>query len=269
MAAIHSHDHRHHQSAVALNNAGVSLLLRGFCRDAMETIKDAIQIMKRVVACGVEQGGSSSSDGLISDLDIDRALRRKSKRCAYYNMPETFGKFSEMTNWPILYEISSQDAPTRVYGALASRSNHVGSSYTAFPIKIDPIDSASSCPDDIAFQTGAMLYNLGVAHVCMAATGAWDHDACFQGQMQAKARRTFQRATSFMSKLDRDTRVPLAGRSLLLRMILIHGLLDLSIYLNLTVEYNEYTQAIHDLLRLTEIHHYLLPISEDLVARAA
>jgi hypothetical protein len=247
MAAIHSHDHRHHQAAVALNNAGVSLLLRGFCRDAMETIRDAIQIMKSVVAHGVEDG---SSDGLISDLDIDRALRRKSQRCAYYNMPDTVGKYSEMTNWPVLYEISSQDAPTRVYGALASR-NHVGSSYAAFPIKIDPIDSASSCTDDIAFQTGAMLYNLGVAHVCMAAVGAWDRDASFQELMQAKARRTFQRATS------------------LLRMILMHGLLDLSIYLNSTVEYNEYTQAIHYLLRLTEFHHHLLPIGEDIVARAA
>jgi hypothetical protein len=265
MAAIHSHDHRHHQAAVALNNAGVSLLLRGFCRDAMETIRDAIQIMKSVVAHGVEDG---SSDGLISDLDIDRALRRKSQRCAYYNMPDTVGKYSEMTNWPVLYEISSQDAPTRVYGALASR-NHVGSSYAAFPIKIDPIDSASSCTDDIAFQTGAMLYNLGVAHVCMAAVGAWDHDASFQELMQAKARRTFQRATSLLSKFESDTRVPLVGRSLLLRMILMHGLLDLSIYLNSTVEYNEYTQAIHYLLRLTEFHHHLLPIGEDIVARAA
>jgi signal transduction histidine kinase len=267
MAAIHSHDHRHHQAAVALNNTGVSLLLRGFCRDAMETFKDAIQIMKRVVAQGIEEG-SSSSDGLISDLDIDRALRRKSQRCAYYNMPETVGKFSEMTNWPVLYEISSQDAPTRVYGALALR-NTVGSSYAAFPIKIDPIDSSSSSSDDIAFQTGAMLYNLGVAHVCMAAVGAWDRDARFQEQMQAKARRTFQRATSLLSKLDSDTRVPLSGRSLLLRMILMHGLLDLSIFLNLTVEYNEYAQAIQYLLRLTEIHHHLLPISEDMVARAA
>ena len=258
-----------HKAAIALNNAAVSLLIRGFYRDAVDTLKDAIQFMKIAAVPVEEQNGAEE----ISAEETHLAFNRSWKRAAVCGT-STNACQDCFTNRPILQVISSQYNSTSINEAVASCTQS-STRRVCFPVAIDPIDFEGSDDDDIEFNSGVIMYNYGIAFDCLAAAvnpttnDAYDH----QKLIQAKAHRLFQITGALLFKLyqDHQDNIPTyeAGRLLLLMTLLTHNLMQASINLNMQLEYHEHCQTMESLLQLMEFYQFMLPNAGNNIATAA
>jgi tetratricopeptide (TPR) repeat protein len=145
---------REHRAAIALNNMGVSLLEQRAYRQGMETLKDAIFVMKHVFrpqSRNAGLGATSYSTGR-TDVKINRAVQRMTNP---QPVPST-----------VIIDVIS-------HGVASSQSSPLGSilrasSSFAVPIRIEATDL--DCPEDRdpELESAIMLYNFGLAHLCMA-----------------------------------------------------------------------------------------------------
>jgi hypothetical protein len=142
-----------HRAAIALNNMGVSLLERRAYRQGMETLKDAVLVMKRVLRpASISQGFGKTPN---SACNAEAKIHRASKRMA--------------TPQPIVPSTVSIDAIS--HGATVSHRSkvHRGSSYPlSSPLRIEATDLVSREDRDSDLESSIMLYNFGLAHLCMA-----------------------------------------------------------------------------------------------------
>jgi hypothetical protein len=151
---------RDHRAAIALNNMGVSLLERRAYREGMETLKDAIFIMKRVLrplpisSQGINKTPKSTND---ADAKVERASKR-------------------MANLHPTPSVVSIDVISRC-STFSHRSDsgsvlHHGSSSSPlrYPLRIEATDFVSLGEEgrDSDLESSIMLYNFGLAHLCMA-----------------------------------------------------------------------------------------------------
>jgi hypothetical protein len=151
---------RDHRAAIALNNMGVSLLERRAYRQGMETLKDAVFVMKRVL-----RPPSISSQGLCktpndSMSNAEAKVHRASKRMA---SPRPLSS-------AISIDVVSQCATFSHRSNLSGSSLHGGSpsSSLSSPLRIEATDLISLEDRDSDLESSIMLYNFGLAHLCMA-----------------------------------------------------------------------------------------------------
>jgi hypothetical protein len=238
MAKLHRGNHK---AAIALNNAAVSLLARGYCYEALDTFKDAVKLM-RCATRPFEQAhdgildGGDASDNFVSEHDVQLALERANKRCAECSHasrlpPPTStadgtaaatdaSTASSKDSWPILQVITTQHNPSRVYDVLTSSTAALQATQVAFPMTIEHVGSSSShcngqydndgCTvDDVAFEAGVVLYNYGLAYECLAASACTFNshptmdNHVLQEMARSKSHRMFHLAIAVLSKLDR------------------------------------------------------------------
>lgn len=284
-----------HKAAIAMNNMAVSMLDRGLVREALATLEDAVILIGNasvqaelsssslVLLCE----GSSSVAISITEEDIRLALDRTSRRATVYDKNHStstnatgLGVSVQSHPHPHLKVISSQSNPTRVYEALTS-SVDCHSVKASFPMKIDPIDNERCTVDDVFFEASTVMYNYGVALDCMTdiphdggsvffdTTTAYMQHAMFR----RRAHHFYHSARALLYKIDQDNflyaPIALASQMLLLRTVLTHNMLNASIQLHLTEEYEEYRLAMAALLYYVEFQHSFLPIQDQDVAAAA
>jgi hypothetical protein len=148
---------RDQRAAIALNNMGVSLLEQRAYRQGMETLKDAIFVMKRVFRPQSRNSSlGASSDSMSSiDLKIHRAVQRMANP-----QPVPFAMITDVISHSVA---SSHSSPL---GSIL-REQSSFSSFT-IPIRIEAADI--DCPEDRDpdLESAIMLYNFGLAHLCMA-----------------------------------------------------------------------------------------------------
>jgi hypothetical protein len=148
---------RDQRAAIALNNMGVSLLEQRAYRQGMETLKDAIFVMKRVFRPQSRNPSlAANSDSTSStDIKIHRAVQR-------------------MANPQPIPSVMNIDLIS--HGVASSHSSPLGSilrescssSTFTIPIRIEATDI--DCPEDrdSDLESAIMLHNFGLAHICMA-----------------------------------------------------------------------------------------------------
>jgi hypothetical protein len=155
---------RDYRAAIALNNMGVSLLERRAYRQGMETLKDAIFVMKRVL-----RPPSISSQSLCKTPDstsyAETKVHRASKRMAN---PQPISS-------AISIDVVSQCATFSHRSCPSGFVLHGGSSS---PLRIEATDLSLrrieatdliSLEDrDSDLESSIMLYNFGLAHLYMA-----------------------------------------------------------------------------------------------------
>jgi hypothetical protein len=151
---------RDHRAAIALNNMGVSLLERRAYREGMETLKDAIFIMKRVLR-PLPISSQEFSKTPNSTTDADAKVERASKRMANLH--------------PILSAVSIDvvsRCATFSHRSVLSGSVLRGSSSSPprYPLRIEATDFVPLGEEDrnSDLESSIMLYNFGLAHLCMA-----------------------------------------------------------------------------------------------------
>jgi hypothetical protein len=145
-----------HRAAIALNNMGVSLLERRAYREGIDTLKDAIFVMKRVLRpppmCSRGFGKAPYSTS-----DAEAKVERASKRVA--------------NTQPIPSTVSI-DVVSRC-ATFSHRSQHSGSVLdggSSSPLRIEVTDLVSMGEGNSTFdlESSIMLYNFGLAHLCAA-----------------------------------------------------------------------------------------------------
>jgi hypothetical protein len=146
---------RDQRGAIALNNMGVSLLEQRAYRQGMETLKDAIFVMKRVFRPQSSNSslGETSDSTNSTDIKIHRAVQRMANL-----QPVPFAMITDV----ISHGAGSLPSPL---GSILRESS--SSSFT-IPIRIEATDIA--CPEDRDpdLESAIVLYNFGIAHLCMA-----------------------------------------------------------------------------------------------------
>lgn len=144
-----TYDRADYRGAIALNNMGVSLLERGAYRNAIDTMKDAIAIMRTIFP----QNGAVHSAP--HNFNIDSKLQLAAQRLA---SPETSRAPLSVQTIPF-----SEDNINAMKDAL--RYGPSGSVF--FPLRIE-ISDFNCRGRDIDLESSIFLYNFGIAHLCMA-----------------------------------------------------------------------------------------------------
>jgi exonuclease VII small subunit len=146
---------RDHRAAIALNNMGVSLLERRAYRQGMETLKDAIFVMK----CVLRPRSIISSQGLgempSSISYAEEKVHRASKRMAN---PQPIPS-------AMCIDVVSRCATFSHY---PHHSDSVLRMSSSSPLRIEATDHISLEDRDSDLESSIMLYNFGLAHLCMA-----------------------------------------------------------------------------------------------------
>jgi hypothetical protein len=149
---------RDHRAAIALNNMGVSLLERRAYRQGMETLKDAIFVMKRVL-----RPPSISSHGLCktpnSTTYAEAKVHRASKRMANPR-PISSAISIDVVSQCTTFSHRSYPSGSILHGG--------SSSPLSSPLRIEATDLISLEDRDSDLESSIMLYNFGLAHLCMA-----------------------------------------------------------------------------------------------------
>ena len=136
-----------YRAAIALNNIGVSLLERGAQKNAIDTLKDAIAVMRHVFP---------DETPTCARKDIDGMLERA---CKKLSAPEV------VCSWFKVQSVSYGEPSTLAHLKTASRLRPTGQAF--YPVRIEVTDSADE-PRDVDLESGILLYNFGLAHILLS-----------------------------------------------------------------------------------------------------
>jgi hypothetical protein len=155
------------RAVIALNNTGVSLLERGAFPQALQTFKDSIAVLKRVL-----RGRRPSSLHDNRDAEVQNMLDLAEKRLASSFLPN-----SSTSCWPLasVYTVS-HDGTT--FSALPITADHIYS-FEYIPVRIEcttadlpfhsgNVTSAILRRRDADFESSLVLYNFALAHLSLA-----------------------------------------------------------------------------------------------------
>lgn len=256
------------KAAIAINNNAVSLLGRGYFREALVTFKDSVQLM-RSASLNVEGQAHHPAAEAISAEDLRSVLDRTWKRAAQC---KDTACHAALEDGPDLQVVSSQHIPHTISPALTSYT-HGCASYVAFPMTIDPIDFEDFDDNDVDFHSGAILYNYGIAHECLAEGSVHNGDDSLKKLLQGKTYCIFQMANALLSELSRKvgeaTATSFPTKLLLLRILLTHALIQASAQLDLPLEYEEHSTNLQRLLYMMAFQESAIPMADHCVAAAA
>jgi hypothetical protein len=260
---------RSRKAAISLNNAAVSLLVRGFAREAAETFEDAI----RLIFVARKEAIVPSTECVWRE-SIQETLNRSHRRSA---LASKMVVPNDTSLWPVLQVISSQCNPARVYDTLTA-CNDTASLRVSFPMTIDLIDCDSCSQDDVNFEAGIILHNYGVAHDCAVASSlvCTMDDVYLRETIQVEAYRIYLWAYSTIATVDQNqcTRCKsssccITSRLLLLQTALLHNMIHSSIMLNLQAENHVYCASMANLLHTVERQRAAMPMLDNTIASAA
>jgi hypothetical protein len=223
------------KSAIALNNAAVGLLARGHAHAAVETLKDAIVLIKQYKSLAPHNDSSSPRDvALDARLLFDTACQRVAQ-CS-----------QSIVRGPKLaiHVVSSEYNVGRVLDLLTARRRH-GTVVPVFPMTIDselPVhwESVSQNNYHVNFEASVILYNYAIAIDCIARYNCQDAESRSScTYLHGKAYHMCKRSRLLLSKAEHVNDSQIVGslgllndgnlcRALLLQTLVTHGLLHLS-----------------------------------------
>ena len=139
------------RAVVGLNNSGVTLLQHQCYMEGLQTLKDALMLMKILF----QSDDASSMSSLQQHDEVNAALQRAKHRT---NRMQEDKIVCQMTNIAVVTDL---DNPFKVYNALERKPG------TLCCVKIDPMGWGSCCPDSEQYhvESSIIMYNYGVAHL--------------------------------------------------------------------------------------------------------
>jgi hypothetical protein len=210
------------KAAVHLNNTGVSLLQRRCYRQAMNTLSDALSIMK-AVSSRLEASSTEAPtlQGEEFSTDIQGKLRDATQRLASPR-PSTV----EMCKNISVQVLSDDSSPTAVEPSLLEEDCDTGSpcSQVIYLIRMEPADFEVPSEKDMAFESSTILYNYGMAYRCLSSLSTFTP---FAPKLDSRAFQMFHLAYStLLSHHDMNQRLMSAQFS----RIILTALLSKKLY---------------------------------------
>ena len=247
------------RGAINLNNCGVILLSHRHWADAIDTFKDAMQLMK---SAANEQGGT------VSEQELQLALQRACQRTAHV-FPIT-DPTQEANQGPLLKVISSQCNPATVCAFLNINDCPQD---IKFLVTIDPIDFEGWESDVSDLEAACILYNFGIAHSLSSFSIGCGYERI---QLQENAYRILQLTHALAFKLFRKAvhkshlSNPIMLINMLLTLKLMHHSSTLSHTRSVTAGTREqYCGSLQELVFLIHAHQKLMPVVDHKFAPAA
>lgn len=169
-----------YKAVIALNNTGVSLIDHGLYHGAIETLKDSMRLMKRLVHLRNDlevQGATltanlnSISSGTVNQLDYDTALQAACQRKSLIH----HRKHENVTMNQNVFVISEHDHPCTVYDHLVqhpSQAQRTRSVLCCVTIDLLPFDDDDGNSNRLQQESALILYNLSIAYKCLANTSS-------------------------------------------------------------------------------------------------
>jgi hypothetical protein len=246
-------DLEQHKAIIELNNSAVALLVCGQYVQAVETFRDAIQLVATM---------SVPATSTVATSRAEQALRKAHTRTVHSSKSTFSSKGGRVQ------VLSSQCTPTVIYKALTScvQSNELDAE---FAITIDPLPSECFTFSDVCFHVGVVWCNFGITQSCMSTVYAEEHEE----MVLKEAHYVFQQAQAWLSQIDfggwENVSICMAYRFLSVRTTLTHSLINVSGRLNMEDEYQMYCRDMMQLLHAVEEQQMLLPMNDHCLASAA
>jgi hypothetical protein len=240
------HRDRAYKAVISLNNAGVSLLHRRLYTEAVDTLKDAIRLMRFSFFSG---------ESMPSADDFDQALQATWRRTSL--------KQADRKDDIHLVMITDHDSPFSVYDELERNPEII------YCVNIEPVECY--CGRDsrrLDAESALLLYNYAIAHRCAARSTATDWDRATRCQIHETGFHIFALAQSVAAKLlPASDLVDYPSNVLLVSMLVTANLLQMSSH---SVELScQYGEDLEDLLETISERETMLPQVEVTAAAAA
>ena len=145
------------RACFALNNMGVSLLEKGYFREATKTFREAVSSLQSLISCRLGNHPGNTDDKALLVMKsiqskLHKACRRVAKRCH---------KTCQTTISVEISIIDDNDLETFQCAQLYGPSSSI-----AFPIRLQSSLTTETCVQDgLDWQISAVLYNFGIAHL--------------------------------------------------------------------------------------------------------
>ena len=235
------------KAVIALNNAGVSLLQRRLYSEAVDTMKEAIRLMR--LAFFSEESSMPSTE------ELDRAL------CASYQ--RTSIKQPEMTDNIHLLVVSNCDSPYSVYGNLVQNRGAMCC------VIIDTLEFFTRNDHENLPETESsiLLYNYGIVNRCAAQSTTTHWTDTVRSGINETAYHIFELAESVATRLmpSSDLINP-PSEVLLMNMLIAISQMEMSSHsIELCLQYCE---NLDDLLIIIYEQEMMFP-HDDVAAAAA
>jgi hypothetical protein len=213
------------RNAIALNNVGISFLERREYKQAVETLADAIQVMRSTFRPNPTTPEDLEQESFVTtkpSVDIDTKLQKAMKRIANTRVPCHTG----------IVEVYSHDD-----GDLASIKSAVQygpSSSIAFPVRIRCSEYNESDDHDIDVQSAIILRNYGLALACSARTITEGNKS---ERLRQKAIKVFRLGQSLVcNRVAAQSDAVFQSRALLISAMLLNDIVQVLHELGLSIE---------------------------------
>jgi hypothetical protein len=222
-----------YRGAIALNNMGVSLLEQRAYRQGMDTLKDAIFVMKRVYR--PKSGLLTPTFSLPSTSNVKAKLERAIKRMANPHPVPSAWSVGVISHDPTSFYQSTIDSVLR--GGPVSPFT--------FPIRIETVDFDSLEDRDPDMESAIMLHNFGIAYLCMS-----KQRTNSPGKLQEGALKLFNMSYSVisnmnnMSRLSEEQMQQISETRLLLAVVVLNNVVQVLTDMGKDSEANESYQRL-------------------------
>jgi hypothetical protein len=251
------------KAAVSLNNNAVALLSKGFVREAMDTIKDAIKLLNiaseaRCKSRDCEYPGFSIERLQNEENILLAALQRSQQRMATFTAKDANNHSQFVAH---VYPLSNQIAP------FALLQNDTFFRHGSMPIIIDQQPKEEDEDDAFDLECAIVLYNYGVSHSLMAdwvLAMNYTPILCQVPCLRTSALCFFELSHSLFTQLVKET---LQLPAMLLGMLLTRSLIPSCLELGRSPD--KYRKEQERLLVLVRHQHRLFPAATELRAAPA
>jgi hypothetical protein len=201
--------HRAHapwyRSAVSLNNAAVTMLERGCLRQGLDTLQEAVAVMKAAFQQGSETRPAGKSSFVLGNDEINELVQGATRRSL---IPEVVVEINGETSHTIAGKFMRVRSLTYEGTGLTSVLNVLNESPSMtyfYPIRIDALpmewkqESSTGLVADAEYEAAILVYNFGLANLMLSKfmSGA---GAEISGRLQACSFSLFQLASTILSR---------------------------------------------------------------------
>jgi hypothetical protein len=191
-----------HRAVVTLNNAGVSLLQRGMYDDAMKTLKDAAGVMRDTInssKAGGDQADLQPVQSIWSEESLNRMVHRSWQLVA--RSTARCQTQTQQKEQPYHLLVTTQHDAATVWEELCERESF-SQRRTVVSMNIEHVDFDTWGSDNnLDFDSSILIYNYGVANLCLSSHGITQNSLCARQQLLGNAFKLFQLAESLHSRL--------------------------------------------------------------------
>lgn len=228
-----------YRAAIALNNMAIVLMERQAYRESLETLIDSCSLMESALRRQHSSTPEPSSN-LLVDEKIHKSSERLSRSLAFNPNERSSSTTSSARPWALntaqaVVVVNHDGVCLESRTSIDATNSAVGEgSFRISPIRLEALDSQRVEDRDPELESGMLIFNLGVAYLCLSRSECRSRSRSFK--LRDVSARVFRMAYDNVAKLEtlqqlmdspqaenKENQLQLVTRLLLGHMILRHA----------------------------------------------